>query len=86
VATIRVHGADPTGLRRMARDVDQPADPELIAVRYDDPRRLATIVAMYGADVEVLSPPEAREAAARRLTALAEWSTARLTARHGARP
>ena len=69
----------------MAQGVDQPADPQLIRVRYDDPGRLATVVAMYGADVEVLSPAEAREAIVQRLTMLGGWATAPLTAGEGAR-
>lgn len=85
VATVRIHRGDAVGLRRLTEGVAQPTAPDLIAVRYDDLRRLATLVATYGDDVEVLEPPEARQATIERLTALSEWSDARLTARNGGR-
>ncbi len=85
VATVRIHRGDAVGLRRLTEGVEQPTGPGLIAVRYDDPRRLATLVTTYGDDVEVLAPPEARQATIDRLTALAEWSDAPLTVRNGGR-
>lgn len=59
-------------LRREATSV-RPAGEgwDVVELGFSDPERLADRVAGFGADAVVVSPPEAREAVVRRLTALA---------------
>ncbi|MFI6601037.1 helix-turn-helix transcriptional regulator [Nonomuraea sp. NPDC050536] len=67
-ATIRVRQGTCEGLRQLARSVTQGQDgwdeAELV---FSDPERLAGWMASLGADVQVVSPPDAREAVIRRL-------------------
>ncbi|MGN9840299.1 helix-turn-helix transcriptional regulator [Nonomuraea sp. H19] len=68
VAVIRVRQGACEGLRQLSRTVHQGTDgwdeAELI---FSDPERLAGWMASLGADVEVVEPPDAREAVIRRL-------------------
>lgn len=61
-AVIKLHGNPAPGLHRLTRGVEQPEDDDLIAVRARDNAALAGIVAPYADQVEVLEPPEARDA------------------------
>lgn len=73
-AVIRLHGTQAPGLRRLTAGVEQPDGPDDIAIRARDAAALAGIVAPYGDQVEVLAPPDAREATIQRLEALAGLS------------
>ncbi|MFC4121085.1 helix-turn-helix transcriptional regulator [Nonomuraea zeae] len=68
VAVVRVRQGACEGLRTLARAVHQGTDgwdeAELV---FSDPERLAGWMASLGADVEVVEPPDAREAVIRRL-------------------
>ncbi|WP_106847978.1 YafY family protein [Blastococcus sp. Marseille-P5729] len=68
---LRLHGAQAPGLRRMTNGVEQPSDDDLIAIAVRDGGMLAGIVAPYAGQIEVIEPPEAREAVVRRLEQLA---------------
>ncbi|MFV0534381.1 MAG: helix-turn-helix transcriptional regulator [Cumulibacter sp.] len=70
-AVIRLHDTAAPGLRRMTAGVEQPEHTGDIAIRARDAAALASIVAPYGATVEVLEPPEARAATIARLRQLA---------------
>ena len=70
-AVIRLHGTQAPGLRRLTHGVDQPDADDEIAIGAHDGHALAGIIAPYGDQVEVISPPEAREAVVRRLEQLA---------------
>ncbi|MGP3957728.1 helix-turn-helix transcriptional regulator [Nonomuraea sp. 3N208] len=68
VAVVRVRQGACEGLRQLARAVHSGTDgwdeAELV---FSDPERLAGWMASLGADVEVVEPPDAREAVIRRL-------------------
>lgn len=70
--TIRILRGRANGLRRIA----EPTDGDVIVAKFSDPDQVASAVARYGADVEVLEPPEARAAVVSRLRALAGWAVA----------
>lgn len=78
IATIKIHSGDPVGLRRMATE-DQPAAADHIQVRYSNVAHLASVIAQYGCDVEVVQPPEARAAVREQLRELASWKSATVT-------
>jgi proteasome accessory factor B len=71
-AVLELRGGAGGELRREATAV-RPAGRDgwdVVEVGFSDPERLADRVAGYGADAVVLSPPAARDAVVRRLTAL----------------
>jgi proteasome accessory factor B len=71
-ARVRIRQGSCWELRRGASSVEPAGDGwEVVEVGYGDPGRFADRVTGYGADAVVESPPEAREAVVRRLTALA---------------
>ncbi|GAA3557814.1 WYL domain-containing protein [Nonomuraea rosea] len=68
VAVVRVRQGACEGLRTLARAVHQGADGwDEAELAFADPERLAGWMASLGADVEVVEPPDAREAVIRRL-------------------
>jgi predicted DNA-binding transcriptional regulator YafY len=68
VAVVRVRQGACEGLRTLARAVRQGADGwDEAELAFADPERLAGWMASLGADVEVVEPPDAREAVIRRL-------------------
>ena len=77
-AVIRLHGTSAPGLQRMTVGVEQPESNNQakrghdIAIRARDAAAVASLVAPYGDQVEVLAPPEARQATIRRLEQLAQ--------------
>ncbi|MCW2621751.1 MAG: transcriptional regulator protein-like protein, partial [Frankiales bacterium] len=73
-ATVRIRAQTCWALRRDATAVHpDPEHPgwDVLDVGYSDPERLADRVTGFGSDVVVLTPPEARQAVIRRLTASA---------------
>lgn len=74
-AVIRLHGTPAPGLRRLTAGVEQPDAADDIAIRARDAAALANVVAPYGDQVEVLAPPEARQATIRHLQQLAQLGT-----------
>ncbi|MGW4411835.1 helix-turn-helix transcriptional regulator [Nonomuraea sp. NPDC004702] len=68
VAVIRVRRGTCEGLRQLARAVHPREDGwDEAELAFADPERLAGWMASLGADVEVVGPPDAREAVIRRL-------------------
>ncbi|MEO3885233.1 WYL domain-containing protein [Nonomuraea sp. B5E05] len=68
VAVIRVRQGTCEGLRQLARAVHPGVDGwDDAELTFSDPERLAGWMASLGADVEVVDPPDAREAVIRRL-------------------
>ncbi|NUS03530.1 MAG: WYL domain-containing protein [Nonomuraea sp.] len=68
VAVIRVRQGACEGLRQLARALRPGADGwDEAELTFADPERLAGWMASLGADVEVVEPPDAREAVIRRL-------------------
>lgn len=74
-ALVRLHGSTAPGLMRLTDGIDQPEDDDVIAIRARDPWALASIITPYAGQVEVVGPPEAREAVVHRLRQLAAMST-----------
>jgi proteasome accessory factor B len=74
MARVKVRHDHAIGLRRQTIDISHEDGWDIITVPCPDPHRLAEQVLGYGADAVLLSPPEARQAVVRRLTALAEGS------------
>jgi proteasome accessory factor B len=73
-ALVRLRSGAGWELRRESRAVrpdDEHPGWDVVEVGFSDPERLADRVTGYGADAVVLSPPAARGAVVRRLTALA---------------
>jgi proteasome accessory factor B len=71
-AAVRVRSGAGWELRKRASAVRADGEGwDVVEVGFSEPERLADRVAGYGADAVVLSPPEAREAVIRRLTAVA---------------
>jgi proteasome accessory factor B len=71
-ASVRVRSGAAWALRTEATATAPDADGwDRLEVGYSDPERFADRVTGFGADVVVLSPPEARDAVVRRLQALA---------------
>ncbi|MFI6316112.1 helix-turn-helix transcriptional regulator [Nonomuraea sp. NPDC050556] len=67
-ATLRVRQGTGEGLRQLAAEVREGADGwDTVELVFGDPERLAGWLASLGADVQVLDPPDAREAVIRRL-------------------
>lgn len=63
----------PQSAQQLRRGATQAGDdPDLLDLAYDDAAALADLVVGYGADVQVLDPPELRELVVRRLAALVE--------------
>jgi proteasome accessory factor B len=72
-ATVRLRTGAGWELRREATAARPDGDGwDVVEVGFSDPERLADRVAGYGADAVVLSPPDARAAVVRRLTALVQ--------------
>ncbi|MBC7373062.1 MAG: WYL domain-containing protein [Frankiales bacterium] len=74
LARVSLRGGAGWELRRAASSTASDPDRDgwqVVEVGYSDPERLADRVTGYGADAVVISPPEARDAVIRRLTALA---------------
>ncbi|UBU09578.1 helix-turn-helix transcriptional regulator [Nonomuraea gerenzanensis] len=68
VAVVRVRQGACEGLRQLARAVHPGTDGwDEAELAFTDPERLAGWMASLGADVEVVEPPDAREAVIRRL-------------------
>ncbi|MDP4507869.1 helix-turn-helix transcriptional regulator [Nonomuraea turcica] len=68
VAVVRVRQGACEGLRQLARAVHPGIDGwDEAELAFSDPERLAGWMASLGADVEVVEPPDAREAVIRRL-------------------
>ncbi|MGP3913575.1 helix-turn-helix transcriptional regulator [Nonomuraea sp. 10N515B] len=68
VAVVRVRQGTCEGLRQLARAVHPGIDGwDEAELAFSDPERLAGWMASLGADVEVVEPPDAREAVIRRL-------------------
>ncbi|WP_043628279.1 helix-turn-helix transcriptional regulator [Nonomuraea candida] len=68
VAVVRVRQGACEGLRQLARAVHAGTDGwDEAELAFTDPERLAGWMASLGADVEVVEPPDAREAVMRRL-------------------
>ncbi|NUW32083.1 WYL domain-containing protein [Nonomuraea sp. SMC257] len=71
VAVIRVRRGTCQGLRQLARAVrpaaGEPEEWDEAELPFSDPERLAGWMASLGSDVEVVEPPDAREAVIRRL-------------------
>lgn len=68
VAVVRVRQGACEGLRQLSRAVHTGADGwDEAELTFSDPERLAGWMASLGADVEVVEPPDAREAVIRRL-------------------
>jgi proteasome accessory factor B len=68
VAVVRVRQGACEGLRQLARAVHPGIDGwDEAELAFTDPERLAGWMASLGADVEVVEPPDAREAVIRRL-------------------
>ncbi|TMR08763.1 WYL domain-containing protein [Nonomuraea turkmeniaca] len=68
VAVVRVRQGTCEGLRQLARAVHPGTDGwDEAELAFSDPERLAGWMASLGADVEVVEPPDAREAVIRRL-------------------
>ncbi|NUW41772.1 helix-turn-helix transcriptional regulator [Nonomuraea rhodomycinica] len=71
VAVVRVRRGTCQGLRQLARAVrpssGDPAEWDEAELAFSDPERLAGWMASLGSDVEVVEPPDAREAVIRRL-------------------
>jgi proteasome accessory factor B len=74
MARVKVRHDHALGLRRQTVDISHEDGWDIITVPCPDPHRLAEQVLAYGADAVILSPAEARNAAVRRLRALAEAS------------
>jgi proteasome accessory factor B len=70
-ATVLVRPGRGTGVRRWAEDITATPEGDRITLRYADPEGLASWLVGYGADVQVLEPPEVREAAITRLREIA---------------
>ena len=71
-ATVRVRTGSAWALRAEATaSATEAAGWDRLEVGYSDPERFADRVTGFGADVVVVSPPEARDAVVRRLQALA---------------
>lgn len=75
MARVKVRHDHAIGLRRQTIDISHEDGWDIITVPCPDPHRLAEQVLGYGTDAILLSPPEAREAVVRRLTALTEAAT-----------
>ncbi|GAA2270760.1 WYL domain-containing protein [Nonomuraea roseoviolacea subsp. roseoviolacea] len=71
VAVVRVRRGTCQGLRQLARAVrpaaGEPGEWDEAELPFSDPERLAGWMASLGCDVEVIEPPDAREAVIRRL-------------------
>ncbi|WP_188194055.1 helix-turn-helix transcriptional regulator [Nonomuraea sp. SYSU D8015] len=68
IAVVRVRQGACEGLRQLARAVHPGTDGwDEAELAFSDPERLAGWMASLGADVEVVEPPDAREAVIRRL-------------------
>ncbi|GAA3161519.1 helix-turn-helix transcriptional regulator [Nonomuraea roseoviolacea] len=71
VAVVRVRRGTCQGLRQLARAVrpaaGEPGEWDEAELPFSDPERLAGWMASLGCDVEVVEPPDAREAVIRRL-------------------
>ncbi|PZG11131.1 helix-turn-helix transcriptional regulator [Nonomuraea aridisoli] len=68
VAVVRIRQGACEGLRSLAKDVRPGTDGwDVAELAFTDPERLAGWMAGLGADVEVVEPPDAREAVIRRL-------------------
>jgi proteasome accessory factor B len=68
IAVVRVRQGACEGLRQLARAVHAGTDGwDEAELAFSDPERLAGWMASLGADVEVVEPPDAREAVIRRL-------------------
>ncbi|TDD13073.1 helix-turn-helix transcriptional regulator [Nonomuraea diastatica] len=68
VAVVRVRQGTCEGVRQLAKTVHPGADGwDDAELTFSDPERLAGWMASLGADVEVVEPPDAREAVIRRL-------------------
>lgn len=67
-ATLLVRQGTGEGLRQLAAEVREGGDGwDTAELRFGDPERLAGWLASLGADVQVIDPPDAREAVIRRL-------------------
>ncbi|MFI6297352.1 helix-turn-helix transcriptional regulator [Nonomuraea sp. NPDC050790] len=68
VATLRVRRGAGEGLRQLATDTRAGEDGwDEVELGFSDPDRLAGWIASLGSDVELVDPPDAREAVIRRL-------------------
>jgi proteasome accessory factor B len=66
-ATVLVKPHRAAGVRRWAEECVNGPDGDRVVLRYADPEGLASWLVGYGADVQVLDPPEVREAVIQRL-------------------
>ncbi len=66
-ATVLVRPNRAAGLRRVAREVTSGPDGDRLVLAYADAESLAGQLVGYGPDVQVLDPPEVREAVIQRL-------------------
>jgi proteasome accessory factor B len=66
-ATVLVKPHRAAGVRRWAEERVSGPEGDRLVLRYADPEGLASWLVGYGADVQVLDPPEVREAVIQRL-------------------
>jgi proteasome accessory factor B len=66
-ATLRIKPGRAAGVRRWAESVMPDRHADLVVINYSDPRGIAAWLVGYGSDLEVLEPPEVRDAVIARL-------------------